>query len=91
METIVRLLGELPSSDMDHTLVFPIYLAGSMTNDSRNRDFCKRRLSPFDGSIGNMTQVRLVIEAMWQKRDISGGPVELQTIVREQGMHLLLL
>ena len=36
-------------------------------------------------------QVRLVIEAVWQKRDTKGGAVDLQSTVREQGLHLLLL
>jgi len=91
VEVMVRMLDQLPSSDVDRALVFPICLAGSMTNDSSRRDFCKGRLQVLDGSIGNLMQTRLVMEAIWQKRDVSGAAVELRDTVRERGLNILLV
>jgi hypothetical protein len=88
---MVRLFGQLSSSEMDYTLVFPICLAGSMTNSATHRDYCKGRLSLLDGGVGNLLQVRLAMEAIWQKRDVSGSAVELREIARERGLHLLLV
>jgi len=62
-----------------------------MTNNSAHRDFCKGRLSLLDGGVGNLLQVRLAMEAIWQKRDVSGNAVDLRDIVRERGLHLLLV
>jgi Fungal specific transcription factor domain len=76
---------------MDHALVFPICLAGSMSDNTVHRDFCKGRLSLLDGGVGNPLQVRLAMEAIWQKRDLSGSAVELREVVRERGLHLLLV
>lgn len=84
-------MDQLPSSDIDRALTFPICLAGCMTNDSTRRDFFKGRLQLLDGSIGNVMQTRLVMEAVWQKRDVNGGAVELRDTVRERGLTLLLL
>ena len=89
---MIRLLGQLSSSsEMDHALVFPICLVGSMTDSSAHRDFCKGRLSLLDNGVGNLLQVRLVMEAMWHKRDVGGSAVELREIIRERGLHLLLV
>lgn len=76
---------------MDHALVFPICLVGSMTNNASHRDFCKGRLSLLDRGVGNFMQVRLAMEAIWQKRDINGSAVDLRDVVRERGLHLLLV
>jgi hypothetical protein len=31
------------------------------------------------------------MEAIWQKRDINGSAVDLRDVVRERGLHLLLV
>ncbi|KAF8071856.1 fungal-specific transcription factor domain-containing protein [Lyophyllum atratum] len=91
VETIIHLLDKLGSSEIDRTLVFPICLAGSMSDDSSRRDFCKGRLQHLDGSIGNLMQTRLVMEAVWQKRDVSGAAVDFRETIRERGLNLLLI
>lgn len=88
---IVRLLDQLPPSEIDRALVYPICLAGSMSDDSGRRDFCKGRLQHLDGSIGNLMQTRLVMEAVWQKRDVTGGTVDFRETIRERGLNLLLI
>ncbi|KAG6862511.1 hypothetical protein C0995_000059 [Termitomyces sp. Mi166 len=91
VETIVRLLDQLTASEVDRALVFPICLAGSLTDDSSRRDFCKSRLQRLDNSIGNLMQTRLVMEAVWQQRDISRAPIDFRETVRERGPNLLLI
>jgi len=91
VETIIRLLDQLTSSEIDRTLVFPICLAGSMSDDSSRREFCKGRLQHLDGSIGNLMQTRLVMEAIWHKRDVNGGAVDFRETIRERGLDLLLI
>ncbi|KAJ6532035.1 fungal-specific transcription factor domain-containing protein [Mycena capillaripes] len=88
---IVQLLGQLPSSEVDRALVFPICLAGCMTDDSNLRDFLKGRLQALDESLGNLMRTRLLMEAVWQKRDISGATVDWRETMRERGLNLLLV
>ncbi|KAG6841433.1 hypothetical protein C0991_011103 [Blastosporella zonata] len=91
VETISRLLSQLTASDVDRALVFPICIAGSLTDNSNRREFFKSRLQHLDDSIGNLMQTRLVMETVWQKRDVSGIAVDVREIIRERGMNVLLL
>ncbi|KAF7355806.1 Zn(2)-C6 fungal-type domain-containing protein [Mycena venus] len=88
---VVQLLGQLPPSDVDRALVFPISLAGCMTDNSNWRDFLKGRLLALDESVGNIMRTRLVMEAVWQKRDISGATVDWRETMCERGLNLLLV
>ncbi|KAK7033348.1 Zn(2)-C6 fungal-type domain-containing protein [Favolaschia claudopus] len=88
---IVHLLGQLPPSEVDRALVFPICLAGCMTDDSNWRDFLKGRLQALDESLGNLMRTRLLMEAVWQKRDVSGATVDWRETMRERGLNLLLV
>jgi len=91
VETIVRFFSQLPPSDIDRALVFPICLAGCMTNDSTRRDFLKGRIRGLNESYGNLLQVRRLMEAVWQKRDVSGKEVDVRETIQEQGLKLLLI
>ncbi|KAG6845479.1 hypothetical protein H0H87_008839 [Tephrocybe sp. NHM501043] len=91
VETIVRLLSQLTPSEVDRALVFPICLAGSLTDNSSRREFCKSRLQHLDDSIGNLMQTRLVMEAVWQKRDVNGVAIDIRETIRERGINVLLL
>jgi len=91
VEVIVRLFSQLPPSDIDRTLVFPICLASCMTNDSTRRDFFKNRLHSLNESYGNLLQVRRLMEAVWQKRDVGGKEIDVSQTLREQGLNLLLV
>ncbi|KAJ7476037.1 fungal-specific transcription factor domain-containing protein [Mycena latifolia] len=88
---IVQYLGQLPSSEVDRALVFPICLAGCMTDDSTWREFLKGRLQSLDESLGNLMRTRLLMEAVWQKRDVSGATVDWRETMRERGLNLLLV
>ncbi|KAJ7762010.1 fungal-specific transcription factor domain-containing protein [Mycena maculata] len=88
---IVQYLGQLPLSEVDRALVFPICLAGCMTDDSSWREFLKGRLQALDESLGNLMRTRLLMEAVWQKRDVSGMTVDWRETMRERGLNLLLV
>ncbi|KAJ7679032.1 fungal-specific transcription factor domain-containing protein [Mycena polygramma] len=77
VEAIVQLLGQLPPSEVDRALVFPICLAG--------------RLQGLDESLGNLMRTRLLMEAVWQKRDVSGTTVDWRETMRQRGLNLLLV
>ncbi|KAJ7096534.1 fungal-specific transcription factor domain-containing protein [Mycena belliarum] len=91
VNTIVQYLGQLPPSEVDRALVFPICLAGCMTDDSTLRDFLKGRLQALDESLGNIMRTRLLMEAVWQRRDVSGATVDWRETMRDRGLNLLLL
>ncbi|KAJ7885888.1 fungal-specific transcription factor domain-containing protein, partial [Mycena olivaceomarginata] len=88
---VVQLLAQLPPSEVDRALVFPICLAGCMTDDSNWRDFLKGRLQALDESLGNLMRTRLLMEAVWKKRDITGVTVDWRETMRERGLNLLLV
>jgi len=88
---ILHLLAQLPQSDIDRTLVFPICLAGCMTNDSSRRDFLKGRIRALNENYGNLLQTRRLMEGVWQKRDVGGKEVDIRETLREQGLNLLLI
>jgi hypothetical protein len=91
VQVIVRLFTQLPPSELDRSLVFPICLAGCMTNDSTIRDFFKGRIRTLNESYGNLLQTRRLMEAVWQKRDAEGKDVDLRETIREHGLKLLLI
>jgi len=91
VENILRLLAQLPPSDVDRSLVFPICFAGCMTNDSVRRDFLIARIRGSNESYGNLVQTRRLMEVVWQKRDIGSKEVDVRETLREQGLNLLLM
>ncbi|KAJ7066874.1 fungal-specific transcription factor domain-containing protein, partial [Mycena belliarum] len=88
---VVQYLGQLPPSEVDRALVFPICLAGCMTDDLVRRDFFKGRLQALDGNLENSTRTRLLMEAVWQRRDESGATVDWRDTIQVQGLTLLLV
>lgn len=62
-----------------------------MTNDSNKRDYLKGRLQGLNETYGNLLQTRLLMEALWQRRDVSGESVDIREIMRDQQLMVLLL
>jgi hypothetical protein len=87
----IQLFNQLPPSEVDRSLVFPICLAGCMTNDPVRRDVLKARLQAQDHSFGNLLLTRAVMEAVWQKRDAHGGVVDWRETMRDHSLNLLLV
>jgi hypothetical protein len=91
VNNIIQLIHQLLPSNTDRVIVFPICLAACMTDDSTQRDLLKGRLQGQDESIGNLMRARLLLEAVWQKRDVQGGTVDWREMIQERALHLLLL
>ncbi|KAF5376163.1 hypothetical protein D9757_009338 [Collybiopsis confluens] len=91
VDNIVQYVHQLLPSNTDRVIVFPICLAACMTDDSRHRDFLKGRLQGQDESIGNLMKARLLMEAVWHKRDVQGGTVDWREAIKERALNLLLL
>lgn len=91
VETIVQLLNQLPPSEVDRALIFPICIAGCMTDDSSRRDYLKSRLQSQDETMGNLMRTRLLMEAVWHKRDVSGRSSDWRETMGERGLNLLLV
>jgi hypothetical protein len=62
-----------------------------MTDDSSWRELFKGRLQALDESLGNLLRTRLLMEAVWQKRDVSGVTVDWRETMRDRGLNLLLV
>jgi hypothetical protein len=91
IDVVVQLLNRLPVSNIDRSLIFPIYLAGCLTEDPMKREFLKARLQRQDDSFGNTNQTLRVMETAWQRRDSRGGPVGWQELLHTQGRYPPLL
>lgn len=51
----------------------------------------KARLRALDESFGNLMQTRLLMEAVWQKRDVGNKEVDIRETIQEQTLALLLI
>ncbi|KAG6373392.1 hypothetical protein JVT61DRAFT_6541 [Boletus reticuloceps] len=91
VEVITQLVHQLPMSALDRTLVFPICLAGCLTDDPAKREIFKMRLVGQQSVFGNVHQALMVMETAWQRWDTRGGAVEWRDLLHVQGRHLLLL
>ncbi|KAH7106314.1 fungal-specific transcription factor domain-containing protein [Auriculariales sp. MPI-PUGE-AT-0066] len=90
--TIVDALKHLPASLYDRSLVFPICLAGVMTNDPMHREFLRGRLSMHDTTVGNVGECRMLMEAVWERRDKYGEPApDWIQVMQDLNMNLLLV
>jgi len=97
VDTVIHLMSQLPHSDLDHGLVFPICLAGCMTDNPDQRTYMLSRIQDA-GNIGNLAQTRSAMEGVWQRRDMlhnAGAPhnqfVDWRECLRDQGSNLLLI
>jgi hypothetical protein len=97
VDTVIHLMTQLPHSDLDHGLVFPICLAGCMTDNPDQRTYMLSRIQDA-GNIGNLAQTRSAMEGVWQRRDMlhnAGAPhdrfIDWRECLRDQGSNLLLI
>jgi hypothetical protein len=91
VDAIIKLFSRLPPSEVDRSLVFPLCLAGCMTDNRARRELVKSRLQGQDENLGNILQARALMETVWRRRDVSGGAVDWREIMHNDGLNLLLL
>lgn len=54
---------------MDRSLVFPVCIAGCMTDDPILRQYFAGRLRVVDVPVGNCGKTLILMESVWKKRD----------------------
>ena len=94
---IVQLIQQLPTGEVDQTIVLPIYIAGCMTDNMPQRQYLSGRLRSHN-NLGNVLQTRSAMESVWHKRDVlrqTGAPgwetVDWREGLREGSSSLLLV
>ena len=75
VEQMAKLLNELAPSPYDRSLVFPLLLTGSLTDNHMMREVIKHRLFMQDALLGNILLAQTVMENIWAHRT---------TVVRSQ-------
>ncbi|KAL6297861.1 fungal-specific transcription factor domain-containing protein [Sparassis latifolia] len=96
VSTIVALLNQLPPSDYDRALIFPLFLTGSMTEDPLLQNVIKERFALVDDGLGHIMQARTLLEHIWSRSaPIHGSSlvtvVEWRETLCNQWRNLLLL
>ncbi|KAF9243472.1 fungal-specific transcription factor domain-containing protein [Melanogaster broomeanus] len=91
VDMITHLIRQLPMSALDRTMVFPICLAGCLTDDPLRREVFKARLVGQQSHFGTVHQALTVMETVWQRRDTRRGSVDWRDLLHVQGRNLLLL
>ncbi|KAI0076017.1 hypothetical protein K474DRAFT_1675932 [Panus rudis PR-1116 ss-1] len=91
------LLRSLPPSDFDRAIMFPICLAGSMSDDPLLRDYIQGRCAAHnDEYVGNLYQARTFMETVWHRRSAimsmnqRSVAVDWRSILRDRWSNLLL-
>jgi len=94
---IIQLVQQLPTSEVDQSLVLPIYVAGCMTDNLAQRQYLSGRLRSHN-NLGNLHQARSAMESVWHQRDVlrqTGAPgwetVDWREGLRDNSTSLLLV
>ncbi|KAL6297859.1 fungal-specific transcription factor domain-containing protein [Sparassis latifolia] len=95
IECLRRVPTHLPavSRGVVRSVVFGICICGCLTDDPRHRAFLLKMLESQQGeSVGNVSEVRKLMEDVWARRECNqGGPVNWRDVMRESQRDLLLL
>ncbi|EGN98765.1 hypothetical protein SERLA73DRAFT_181398 [Serpula lacrymans var. lacrymans S7.3] len=91
VNSIMNTMNQLHPSVVDRSLMFPLFLAGCMTDDRIKRETIKARLQTQDECFGNIHQIRRAMEVLWQQRDSHGGSVEWREMMSSPNFNLLLV
>jgi hypothetical protein len=89
---VMTAVQDLPCSDVDKSLVFPLCIAGCLSATRAQKDFFRDRLSPHH-AVGNCQRAVEVIEAVWAKREAvaDGIVVDWRATMEALGLRLLLV
>ena len=81
----------LPPSTVDRSLVFPLCLAGCMTDNLSLRTYFSDRLRALKGPVGNSGNTLSLMEEVWRRRDNLHVCVGWRDVMRETKLELLLV
>ena len=94
---MIQMIQQMPTGEIDQTIVLPIYIAGCMTDNLAQRQYLSGRLRT-QNNLGNLLQTRSAMESVWHKRDVlrqTGAPgwetVDWREGLREASSSSLLL
>lgn len=92
VEDLMLAVQNLPRSDVDKSLVFPLSIAGCLSTTRDQKDFFRERLSPHH-TVGNCQRAVEVVDAVWAKREAvaDGIVVDWRRTMEELGFRLLLV
>ncbi|KAF8340583.1 fungal-specific transcription factor domain-containing protein [Cantharellus anzutake] len=76
---------------VDRSLVFPICLAGCMTDDLNLRAFFGGRLRSLGNAVGSHITALQLMEAVWDMRDSTGEAVAWRDVMNEMKFELLMV
>ncbi|CAL1716988.1 unnamed protein product [Somion occarium] len=94
IECLSRVPRDTPSvhRGVVRSVVFGICICGCLTDDQRQRKFLLDLLdSQQKETVGNVSEVRCLMEEVWQRRGDKRGPVNWREVMREGQKELLLL
>ncbi|KAH7913770.1 fungal-specific transcription factor domain-containing protein [Hygrophoropsis aurantiaca] len=89
IDVIIQTLGRIPASGLDHSLLFPICIAGCLTDDPVRRQVLKGRLDSQHEHFDNIHQIQGVMQAAWHHRDMTGAAIDWRQLLREQNLLLV--
>jgi len=89
---VMAAVQNLPRSDVDKSLVFPLCIAGCLSATRAQKNLFRERLSPHH-AVGNCQRAVEVIDAVWAKREAvaDGIVVDWRGTMEELGLRLLLV
>ena len=92
VKDVVAAMQNLPRSDVDKSLVFPLCIGGCLSATREQKNFFRERLSPHH-ALGNCHRAVEVIDAVWAKREAvaDGVVVDWRRTMEELGFRLLLV
>ena len=92
VNNVLAAVQNLPCSDVDKSLVFPLCIAGCLSTTRDQKNIFRERLSPHH-AVGNCQRAVEVIDAVWAKREAVGDGivVDWRGTMEELGLRLLLV
>jgi hypothetical protein len=92
INNVMTAVENLPRSDVDKSLVFPLCIAGCLSATPEQKNVFRERLSPHH-TVGNCQRAVEVIDAVWTKRQAvaDGIAVDWRQTMAELGFRLLLV
>ncbi|KAA1467752.1 hypothetical protein DENSPDRAFT_832876 [Dentipellis sp. KUC8613] len=91
VNTIVQMLQYMPAGNHDRALLLPLCLTGSLVDSAQHRELIRSRLFRISSGNATVKQIIVVLNEIWQRRDVQGGIYDWRDVMREQGWTPLLV
>lgn len=86
---VIQLVERLAPSELDRAIVFPLCLAGCLSEDMSRRTFFQRRLHHLDGGFKHSRQLQQVMEKVWHQRTIMKDAIDFRQVVQTHSLLLV--